>query len=134
MADATGGLWEVGVLLISVAWRYYFKEKRACDLKACQMENKRATLFTLIIATFIVTFFVGFNLYTYLGKSSDVRPVSSGVSLQYLEIPVEGMICFTCELTVSTALNKIDGVVEAIASAKEQKVKVRFDPAKTNIN
>lgn len=122
-----------GVFLISVAWKYYFKEKRACDLKACQMENKRITLITLVIATLIVTFFVGLNLYTYLGKSSEVRPISSLANLRYIEIPVEGMTCFTCELTVSTALKKIDGVIEATASAKEKKAKVRFDPTRTNI-
>lgn len=123
-----------GILLISIAWSYYFKEKRTCDLKSCQVENKRATLATLIIATLIVAFFVGLNLYTYLGKSSEVKPVSSQVNLQYIEIPVEGMTCFTCELTVSTALKKIDGVVEATASAKEEKAKVKYDPDKTSIN
>lgn len=122
-----------GVFLISIAWRYYFKEKRACDLKSCQMENKNVTLVTLIIATLIVTFFIGLNLYTYLGKSTNINSVSSEGYLQYIEIPVEGMTCLTCELTVSTALKKIDGVIETTASAKEKKTKVRFDPTRTNI-
>lgn len=122
-----------GILLILIAWSYYHREKRACGLKACQMENKRATLVTLIIATLIVTFFVGLNLYTYLGKSEDIRPVSSGANLQYIEISVEGMTCLTCEFSVSTALKKIGGVIEATASAKEKKAKVKYDPAKTNI-
>lgn len=123
-----------GIFLISIAWGYYFKEKKTCNLRGCQMQNKRVTLITLIMATLIVTFFMGLNLYTYLAKPSEVRPVSSGVNFQYLEIPVEGMTCFTCELAVSGALKKIDGVVEATASAKEKKAKVKFDPAKTNIN
>lgn len=56
-----------GILLIIIAWRYYFKEKKTCDLRACQMENKKLTLFILVIATLIVIFFIGLNLYMYFG-------------------------------------------------------------------
>lgn len=64
----------VGVLLILVAWWYYFKEKMSCKLKGCQMENKTKTLVILIIATLIIAFFVALNLYTYIGKSCCIIP------------------------------------------------------------
>ncbi|MEW6008221.1 MAG: cation transporter [Candidatus Omnitrophota bacterium] len=123
-----------GVLLIIIAWKYYFKERRACNLKGCQMENKQATLITLIVATIIVAFFVGLNLYTYTAKPSSIIPKTSVANLESIIIPVKGMTCLTCELTVSSSLKKVDGVIEATASAKEGKVKVAFDPKKTNLN
>ena len=124
---------EGGVLLIILAWRYYFKEKKSCNLNACQAENKKATQITLIVATIIVVFFVGSNLYVYLGKSNNTAPLLSSVNLESVVIPVEGMTCFTCEIMVSSSLKKINGVVKATASAKEGKAKVTYNPSKTNI-
>lgn len=124
----------VGVLLIIITWRFYFKEKKSCDLKACQMENKKATLIILIAATLVVAFFVGLNFYTYIGKSSSITPSFSKENLESVVIPVEGMTCFTCEVAVSSALKKIDGVISSKASAKEGIVKINYDPSRTNMN
>lgn len=122
------------VLLIVVAWGAYFKEKKACDLRICKMENKQTTQIILIIVTLIVAVFAGLNLYTYLGKSTDTTKTSAIVNRETVIIPVEGMSCFTCEVTVISALKKVDGVVDASASAKEKSAKVIYDSDKTNIN
>lgn len=122
-----------GVLVLTLAWSYYFKEKRTCDLKACQMENKRTTQIILTLATLIVTFFAGLNLYTYLGKSSKITKTTVIVNSKTIVIPVEGMTCLTCELTVTSALKKVEGVISASASAKENSAKVIYDPDRTNI-
>lgn len=125
---------DVSILLIIIAWRYYFKEKRSCDLKGYQMENKKQTQVFLLIATIIVAFFVGLNSYAYFGKADNIISASALANLEYIEIPVEGMTCVTCELTVSSSLKKINGVVEAKAFVREKKAKVKYDPTKTNIN
>lgn len=80
-----------GVLMILIAWRYYFKEKKACNSKACQMENKTKTLVILITATLIVAFFIVLNLYTYIGKSGNITTSYSNTNLKTVIIPVEGM-------------------------------------------
>jgi len=123
-----------GILLIILAWSYYFKEKRACDLKACQMENKRMTQIILLFATLIVIFFVGLNLYTYFGKSFNAAKTATITNTKTLVIPVEGMTCLTCEITVASALKKLKGVISASVSAKEKAAKVIYDPNKTDIN
>ncbi len=123
-----------GVLLITVAWRYYFKEKRTCDLKSCQMENKRMTQIILTLASLIVAFFVGLNLYAYLGKSTEEIPATTITNSKEVIIPVEGMSCFTCELTVTQALKKVEGVINATASAKEKTARVTYNTDKTSIN
>ena len=53
------------VALITFGWRSYLKEKKTCNLKGCQMENKRITLITLIISSLIVCIFALLNFYTY---------------------------------------------------------------------
>lgn len=123
-----------GILLIIIAWTNYFKEKRACDLKACQMENKRITQIILTFATLIVVFFVSLNLYTYLGKATDINEITTIANTKTTIISVEGMTCLSCEIRITSALKKINGVINASASAKEKTVTVKYDPNKTNIN
>jgi len=123
-----------GILLITIAWRAYSKEKRTCELKSCQMENKRLTQVILILATLIVIFFTGLNLYSYLGKSLNNHESAAVINTKTVIIPVEGMSCFTCEVTVTSALKKVEGVISAVASAKEKSAKVVYDPSKTNIS
>lgn len=123
-------------ILLSFEWRSYLKKKRACDLKACKMENKRITLATLIISTSIVALFAGLNLYTYVVKKdfSEKKTVIETVETKTAMIPVEGMTCFTCELTVSSAIKKVEVVVAAKASAKEGKVQVKYDPSEASVS
>ncbi len=60
----------VGGLLILLSWLRYFREKKRCGNKECQMRNKKVTLITLIITTIIVLSFIGFNLYTCTGTAA----------------------------------------------------------------
>lgn len=123
-----------GVLLITIAWRAYFKEKRTCELKACLMENKRPTQIILMLATLIVIFFVGLNLYSYVGNPSHYDKPSAVVNnAKTVIIPVEGMTCFTCEVTVTQVLKKVEEVVSASASVKNKSAKVVYDPNRTGI-
>lgn len=51
----------IGVLLVVLAWGYYFKEK--------QMRSKRLTQIILIAASVVVVIFVLLSLYPYISKS-----------------------------------------------------------------
>ncbi|MBI2447654.1 MAG: cation transporter [Candidatus Omnitrophica bacterium] len=123
-----------GILLLITAWSYYFKEKKSCDLKHCQMENKRLTQIILVVATLVVLFFIGLNLYAYLGKPKDINKAAMVKNEETVIIPVEGMTCFTCEVTVTSAIKRLDGVVSASASVSEKAANVIYDPNKTDIN
>lgn len=98
------------------------------------MKNKRMTQIILTFATLVVTFFAGLNLYTYLGKPTDISRTAPVVNVNTVVIPVEGMTCFACEVAVTSALRKVAGVVKASASVKEKTAKVAYDPDKININ
>ena len=56
------------------------------------------------------------------------------VNTKTIVIPVEGMTCLTCEITVTQALRKVEGVIGASASAKEKSAKVTYDSNKTNVH
>ncbi len=48
-------------------------------------------------------------------------------------IPVGGMTCATCALTIGKTLSEIEGVEKADVSFASEKVNVEYDPGKTNI-
>lgn len=45
-----------------------------------------------------------------------------------VEIPVEGMRCESCERTVASALERLEGVGGADADHSARRVRVSFDP------
>lgn len=51
---------------------------------------------------------------------------------QILSLNVTGMKCGGCEANVKTAVQKLDGIVNVQASAKENKVDVEFEAGKTD--
>jgi mercuric ion binding protein len=53
--------------------------------------------------------------------------------MKTVSIPVEGMTCFTCEVSVSSALKRVDGVVGVKASAKKRVTLITYDPDKTDV-
>lgn len=125
-----------GLGLVSFAWRSYSKGKKTCNLKGCKMEKKRMTLISLIIASLVVTIFVGLNIYTYVVQGAELEKEEESQSIGSISvvIPVKGMTCFTCEIAVSSALKRVDGMATVKASVKEGNVRINYDPHKTNVN
>lgn len=122
------------LVLIGFTWQRYFKEKKACSVRGCQMKSKRVTLITLIVASVVVALFVTLNVRTYAMQTADLvaEDTAALVETKTVDILVRGMTCFSCELTVSSAAKKVDGVVDAVASAKEGKAQIRYDLSKTD--
>jgi len=48
-------------------------------------------------------------------------------------LDVQGMYCAVCPLTVSRALKKVPGVIEARASYEEKSATVTYDDARTGV-
>ncbi len=122
--------------LLGVAWSSYLKEKHRCQKEQCTMIRQGTTRMILIGATLVVTLFFGLNAYTYLGpRVGDTKKIAGMNDLSYSQItlPVEGMSCFSCELSVENALKKTRGVWTVQASAKDKKAIVQYDPKQVSI-
>jgi len=121
-----------GSIMLILAWSYYLRELKRCRANNCQLENKRKTLATLIIATIIVGLFAILNLYPHIKQDSEFNSTARS-DLKTVVIPVNGMTCFTCEIAVSSALKKVDGVIKAEASVRDKSARVLYDPSKVSV-
>lgn len=122
-------------LILIYAWRLYLKEKRRCEAARCQMEGRTPARITLIIATVAALSFAALNVYTYViaaAPESAARPSHLGQWSQ-VEIPVKGLVCFTCELVVESSVKNLNGVAEAKASVKRGSVTVKYDPQRIKV-
>jgi copper chaperone CopZ len=91
----------------------------------------------LILASVVVAVFVGLSLSTYASQThqaSSLGTVPRPGQLASVVIPVEGMTCFTCELTVESSLKRLPGVQDADAKVTEQAAYVRYDPARVSLD
>lgn len=52
---------------------------------------------------------------------------------QQIQIPITGMTCAACERNVSRALNKAEGVDEAVVNIATERASINYDAEKTNI-
>jgi copper chaperone CopZ len=121
-----------GTLLLAFAWRAYFKEKRRCTTEGCQMVREGTTRSILLMASLIVVVFFGLNLFTYAGGRKEII-LSQKTDEKQVVIPVEGMSCFTCELSVEKALNSVEGIQFSQASAQKGNVSILYDPGKVTV-
>lgn len=55
------------------------------------------------------------------------------MKLSTINVPVIGMACASCAITIQNTLKKTDGVVECDVNYGNEKAKIKFDPAKTTI-
>jgi len=131
--------WFIGAAigLLAVAWRSYLKEAGRCRTARCEMAGGKRTRAALLLASTVVAVFVGLNLYTYASQSSNTKPQAAFAAQAHLAsvmIPVEGMTCFTCELTVESSVKGLPGVRSVDAKVKESAAYVQYDPAQVTVD
>jgi copper chaperone CopZ len=131
--------WFIGaaIALLTYAWRSYLKEAHRCKAASCEMARGQTTRTVLTLASVVVAVLVGLNLYTYARQSSAARPQAAsavGGSLTAVTIPVEGMTCFTCELTVESSLKGLPGVRSVDANVKDAVAYVQYDPTQVSLD
>lgn len=123
--------------ILAFAWRSYLKEAGRCRTAHCEMTQGKTTKTVLILASTVVAAFVGLNLYTYASQhrsASAPGTTTPSRGLASVTIPVEGMTCFTCELTVESSLKKLPGVESADAKVNEGAAYVSYDPTRVSLD
>jgi len=120
------------VLLLSVAWWVFLRERRKLHGLAAKMKGEKATMATLSIASIIVAAFLGMSIFTAVAARLHAASAaaSAPASTEAITLSVKGMTCFTCELSVQSAVKKLDGVTEAKASGPQGTATIRYDPAR----
>lgn len=124
------------IALLAVAWRSYSKEARRCKAVSCEMARGKTTRTVLTLASVVVAIFVGLNLSTYASQTRQATTTDSvrhTGQLASVVIPVEGMTCFTCELTVESSLKGLRGVRSIDAKVKDAAAYVQYDPAQMTL-
>jgi len=101
------------------------------------MARGKTTRTVLLLASVVVAVFVGLNLYTYASQTHQTSSLGTGPrpgQLASVVIPVEGMTCFTCELTVESSLKQLPGVQSADARVNDAAAYVSYDPSKVSLD
>lgn len=130
--------WFIGaaIALLTYAWRSYLKEAHRCKAASCEMARGQTTRTVLTLASVVVAVFIGLNLATYASQS---RPIAHHAArsiqgqLASVMIPIEGMTCFTCELTVESSVKGLPGVRSVDAKVRESAAYVQYDPARVKV-
>jgi len=129
------GFLGVALVLLTAAWRRYFQERRRCATDRCEMASGTPTRWTLLVASLVVAAFAGLNVYTFASHRQQTAPTPGGrpTTATDVVIPVAGMTCLTCELTVESSLKRLPGVASAEANVAQQRVTVQYDPAQVTV-
>ncbi len=121
------------VALLALAWGYFLREKGRMQALASELKNERTTRASLSIASAVVAFFVALNVYATLGGArSDA--MSQPLAAEIVTVPVRGMSCVSCEWPIESNLKKLDGVLEADASAARSNVTVKVRPGAVSLD
>ena len=131
--------WFIGaaIALLTYAWRSYLQEARRCKAASCEMARGKTTRTVLTLASVVVAVFVSLNLYTYAGQRRSARQDAAGPmsgQLASVAIPVEGMTCFTCEVTVESSLKRLPGVESVEAKVNDGMAYVRYEPTRVSLD
>ena len=119
--------------LLLYAWRVYFKKRSHCRAASCEMEGGKTTRWALLVASLIVLTLISLNLYTYASRRPSQLSLASTTGLAQVRIPVEGMTCFTCQLTVGSSVKKLPGVREAHADVTQHSATITYDPRQITV-
>ena len=122
-----------GVAALTWAWTKYLRERTVCDCEHTEMQGRRGTMWTLLIATVVVLGFVGLNIsrYVFAGSPPATQEQPAAAGLTRSSFPVEGMTCATCEIAIRRALTKVPGVKAARVSVISKSAEVDYDPQQT---
>ena len=119
-------------VVLGFAWVSFLRERRRCRTERCEMAGGKLTRIMLPLATLGVAAFLAMNVYAYAGGTvADESLARYGQAT--VTIPVEGMTCFTCTITVEGSLEDLDGVREATANVPGKSVTVSFNPDRVTV-
>lgn len=125
------------ILVISFAWYQKLKPQEKelveCD---CEEDKKQSFLQTkafLGIVTIFAALMLTVPYYSkvFTPEKSTSFVIENQENIQWLNLEIEGMTCDACNLHVTHAAKKINGVATATADYKTGKAEIKYDKTKT---
>ena len=120
-------------VVLGFAWLNFLRERRRCQTERCEMAGGRLTRIALPLATLGVVAFFAMNVYSYAGGPVADESLAAVSGEATVTIPVKGMTCFACTITVEGSLEDLDGVREATANVQGKSVTVNFNPSAVTV-
>jgi len=130
--------WFIGaaITLLAFSWRNALREAHRCRTEACATTQGKTTRLVLTVASGVIAVVVGLNVYTYASQHQRTPAwvaTSEHAALTAVVIPVKGMTCWSCELTVESSLKGLPGVHSVEANVNEQAAHVSYDPTQVGL-
>jgi copper chaperone CopZ len=119
------------VLLLGYAWWLRLRPQKV-DECGCEVAPRRGFLGSttfLSVVTALAVVLTTFPLYASWFVPSKAPMAQAAGQMTRAEIEVKGMTCTTCEMHVSAELQKVRGVVDAVAHYAEDRAVVTYDPS-----
>jgi copper chaperone CopZ len=124
------------VLVLGFAWYQKLKPKKEveCDCEEKKPKFMQTRLFLGIVTGFALVMLV-FPFYADIFyPKQDKKTTEFEISnIQFVEIPIDGMTCNSCELHVNHEVSKLSGVVSSEASFKEGNAIIEYDISKIDV-
>ena len=116
-----------------------YRSYRAAQEPECECEDamnpkaKKALLIVGVLAT--LALIVSPWLLAAPAENTQAKEAVAAISVdaQEVALDVEGMTCAGCTTTVSRALTRLDGVLEAEVTYQPAQAIVRYDPARVSV-
>lgn len=123
-------------LLLVFAWFQKLKQKAVDD--CCTPQNKSNFIQSkkfLFLITIISVLMISYPLYSgiFYSKDSNTTLVNDS-NKQTVNFDVSGMTCSSCEQHITSAVNKLVGVMKSNAEYESGKVIVEYDNSKTKVS
>ena len=123
-------------LLLGFAWFQKLKPKAVDD--CCTPQNKSNFIQSkkfLFLITIVSVLMISYPLYSGIFYSTDSNTtLVNDSNKQTVNFDVSGMTCSSCEQHITSAVNKLDGVLKSNAEYESGKVIVEYDNSKTKVS
>ncbi|MBI2061006.1 MAG: heavy-metal-associated domain-containing protein [Nitrospirae bacterium] len=122
------------VVLLSVAWGVWYREKRRAYALAADFKGERFTPKLLGAASLFVAFFIGSSVYANLLDGSSAPSANAEqatiapAGYRTANLHVEGMSCSSCASHIKEEMAKLPGIFDVDVSVRGKSVTVRYNP------
>lgn len=127
------------IAIFAFAWYQKLKPQKQVDCE-CEADNKKSfwqSKLFLAIITIVAGLLIAFPYYAkiFYPKPQETRVIIvDKTDIATVQLNISGMDCEGCTAHINRELSKVNGVIEANASYKNENAIVKFDNSKTSVD